>query len=142
MFRSKRGSVLKELVIPLLHLPIQWSSSTHPAGSKTLPSLPSGHPPPLLATNLTPFCPAVILHPCWRPTSPLPTQRSSSTYPAGGQTLPSPPSAHPPPLLAANLTPPHPAVIFHPFWWPTSPLPPETRDEGMKDERRDMRDKR
>ena len=74
---------------------------------------------------------------CWRSNSPLsaqwssspvPTQRSSSTHPASGQTLPSPPSSHPqasppsghlPPILlvvklSPILTPPHPAVIFHP----------------------------
>ena len=32
---------------------------------------------------------------------------------AGGQTLLFPPNGHPPPLLAAISTPPHPAVIFH-----------------------------
>ena len=36
-----------------------------------------------------PCPPAVILHPCWRPISPLPAQRSSST-PVCGQLHPSP----------------------------------------------------
>ena len=71
-----------------------------------------------------------------RSSSPLPTQWSSSTHPAGGQTLPSPPSCHSLPLLATNLTPNHPAVLFHPFWRPTSPLPP------AGDERRVMGDRR
>ena len=48
-------------------------------------------------------------------------QRSSST-PAGSQTQPSPPSGHPPPLLAVKLTPLHPAVILHPCWQSNSPF--------------------
>ena len=50
--------------------------------------------------------------------------RSSSTHSASGRIDPSPPSDYPPVLLAANLTPPHPAVIFHPSCWQSnSPLP-------------------
>ena len=106
----------------------------HSAGIQILPSPPSRHPPPLL----------------W-PTSPLPTQRSSSTYPAGGQTLPSQPNqptsslptqrsssnpavpsqpcrpTFPPPpqpaVMAVKLSCLRPAVILHPCWRPTSPLP-------------------
>ena len=64
-------------------LPNQRSFSTPPAGSQIHPSQSSGHPLPLqLAVKFTPPRPAVILHPCWQPTSP------------------SPPSGHPPPLLA------------------------------------------
>ena len=63
--------------------------------------------------------PAVILHPCWRPTSPLPTQRSSFTYPAGRQTLPSPPA-----VMAVKLSLLHPVVILHPCWLSNYPLPP------------------
>ena len=60
------------------------------AGGQPHPSPPSGHLPPiLLAVKLSPLRPAVILHPFWRPTSPFPTQRSSSTHPASGHTLPS-----------------------------------------------------
>ena len=74
-------------------LPAQWSSSNADGGQppsppsahlpplmlggQIPPSPPGSHPPPLLAVKLTPFCPAVILHPCWRPTSSIPTQRSS-----------------------------------------------------------------
>ena len=61
---------------PTSPLPTQRSSSTHPAGGQTLPSQPSSHPSPLLSANLTPPHLVVILHPCWRPTSPLHTQRS------------------------------------------------------------------
>ena len=89
----------------------------------------------LLAVKLSPFHPTVILHPCWRPSPPLPTQRSSSTHPACNLTLSFTPAVklsrisaqrHPSPLLLAILTPPHlavmavklsplrPAVILHP----------------------------
>ena len=94
--------------------------------------------PILLAVKLSPlssqrssFTPAV--------SQPHPTPpRSSSTHPVGGQTLPSPHSVHLPPiLLAVKLSPPESpqavmavklsllrqAVIFHPCWRPSSPLP-------------------
>ena len=59
------------------------------ATNLTLP--PCGHLLPiLLADKLSPLCPAVILHPCWRPTSTVLCQQSSSTHPASSQTLPSP----------------------------------------------------
>ena len=52
---------------------------------------------PLLAVNLHPFPPSSY---------PLP--------PSGVQIHPSPPRGHPPHLLVASLTPPHPAIILHP----------------------------
>ena len=62
---------------------------TQLATNLTLP--PCGHLLPiLLADKLSPLCPAVILHPCWRPTSTVLCQQSSSTHPASSQTLPSP----------------------------------------------------
>ena len=61
-------------------------------------SQPSGHPPYLLAVKLTPLRPAVILHTCRRPTSPLSAQLSSS-IPAGSQPHPSQPISHLPSLL-------------------------------------------
>ena len=73
---------------------VSMSLHSHTAGGQTVPS----------AQRLS------SIPPGGQP-SPFPTQRSSSTYPAGGQTLPSPPSGHPPHLLAAGLTPPHPAVV-------------------------------
>ena len=112
--------------------PIQRSSST-PAGGQPHPSPPSGYVPLLLVANLTPLHPALIFYPsCWQSNSPLSAQQSFSTSPARGQTLPSLSSSHPhpssssshlPPLLVANLTPPHPVVMFHLCCWPTSPLP-------------------
>ena len=115
---------LLEANLPPPHLEVIFHK---PAGGQTLPSQPSGHPSPLLSANLIPPHPAVIL-----PTpillavklSPLSSQRSSftpavsqphpspqrssSTHPAGGQTLPSPHSGHLPPiLLAVKLSHPH-----------------------------------
>ena len=111
--------VINFQLLKLVSTPIRF----HTAGGQILPSPPNGDPHPsppsghlsliLLAAKLSLFRPAAILHPCWWQTSSLPIQRSSST-PAGCQPHPSPPSSHPPPLLAADLTPPHPAVIFHP----------------------------
>ena len=77
--------------------------------------------PPFLAVKITPLHLAVILHPCWLPTSPLPTQLSSSDPPAVFQIHPSPPSSHHPPLLAVKLTPPRPSVILHSCWRLNSP---------------------
>ena len=79
-------------------LSTQQSSST-PADGQIHPfplvifhySPPSSHPPPLMAVKFTPPCPAVIIHPCWRPTSPLPAQQSSSTPPIYGHIHPSHP---------------------------------------------------
>ena len=82
--------------------------------------------PPLLTVNLHPSSRRSFnLHPShWQLTSPLPNQRSFSTPPAGSQIHPSQSSGHPLPLqLAVKFTPPRPAVILHPSWWPTSPLP-------------------
>ena len=87
--------------------------------------------PLLLEVKFTPLCPAVILHSFWQ---------SSSPHPA-------------PPLLAANFTPPHPAVIFRPScWrkgekegkWETGDERQETRDERREtgDGRREMGDGR
>ena len=59
---------------------------------------------------------------------------------AGGKPHPSPPSSHLPPLLlAVKLSPPHPAVILHPCWWPISPRP-RRRETG--DKRRETGDGR
>ena len=67
---------------------------------------------------------------------------------ANGQTHPSPPSRHPSLLLAANLSPPHPAVIFHPSCWrSSSPLPPSigvsrVKRGGDEEGRRERGDRR
>ena len=110
-------------------LSAQRPSST-PAGGQSHPSPPSGHPSPQMSANLIPLHPAVILHPCWRPISLLSTQQSSSTYPSGGQTLPSPTSVMAvklsllrPAVMAVNLSALRLAVILHPHGQPTSPLP-------------------
>ena len=64
----------------------------------------------LLKLVSTPICAHTAgdqtLHPCWRPTCPLPTQRLSSTN-----------------LLAVKLSPLSPVVILHPCCQPTSSLP-------------------
>ena len=102
-------------VIPLLAiefpLPAQPSSLTTSDG-QIRPSLPSSHPSPLpavnspiLAVKFASTRPAVILHPFWQASSPLPFWRSFST-PSGGQFRQSPSGNHPPPLLA---------IILHPF---------------------------
>ena len=98
--------------LPVLTKMVAQESSSAPACSQTYPSPPSSHPPPLLSANLTPPQPVVMavkLSPL-RPTAAAAhlTQWSSSTHPAGGQTVPSQPSGHPSPLLSANLTHPHP----------------------------------
>ena len=81
------------------------ASPTYPASGQTHPSQSSGHLPPILL----------------RSNSPLSTQWSSSTPPAGGQNSP----------LSVQT------VILHPFWRPISPLPTETGDG-----RRETRDER
>ena len=97
--------------------PVSTPMHARTAAGQTLPSPPSGHPPPLLAANLTPPHPAVILHPRCQPISSLSTQRSSST-PAGGQSHSSLPSSHLPPiLLAVKLSPPQ-----HRSWRSNSPF--------------------
>ena len=70
--------------------PLRLVVILHPSGGKPHPYPPSGHLPSiLLAVKLSPILPAVIFHPCWRPTSTLPTKRSSSIH-SGGQPHPSP----------------------------------------------------
>ena len=73
---------------------------------------------PELVVKLSP-----LLHPCWRPTSPLVTRRSSFT-PACGQIHPFPPSGHLPPLFAVKFTRFRPAVILHPCLHQLHPSPP------------------
>ena len=119
----------------------------HTAGSQTLPSPPSSHPHPspssdhfppiLLAVKLYPLCPVVILHFGWWPTSPLTTQQSSSYHPSSGQTVPSPPSGHPPPSTSSGGQP-HPSP-------PSGHLPPILAGNLTplpRDDRRETRDER
>ena len=94
--RRSASRLINFKLLKLVSMPIR----AHTTGGQILHSLPSGHlqphpsishlPPILLAVKLPPVCPAGTLHPCWWPTSPLPTQRSSSTHLASGQALPSP----------------------------------------------------
>ena len=118
----------------------QDTGMAYSTSGQTLPSSPSGHPPPLLAANLTPRSyPAVIFYPsCLRSNSPLSAQWSSST-PTGSQPHPSTPSGYLlpillavklSPILGANLTP------------PPGDGRQETRDERRetRDGRREMRD--
>ena len=94
--RRSASRLINFKLLKLVSMPIR----AHTTGGQILHSLPSRHlqphpsishlPPILLAVKLPPVCPAGTLHPCWWPTSPLPTQRSSSTHLASGQALPSP----------------------------------------------------
>ena len=56
-------------------------------------------------------------HTCWRGTSTLTIQRSSSTLPAGGQIHPPRPAIIHHPCWRPTSRPPHLAVIFHPSCW-------------------------
>ena len=82
----------------------------------------------LLAVKLSLLRPAVILlHPCCRPTSPLPNQWSwRSNFPLSAQPRrqPTSPSGHLPPiLLVVKLSPLSSVVILRPCCQPTSPIP-------------------
>ena len=105
--------------VQLLNL-VSQPVRTQNIGGQTLLSLPSGHthpwplpiqlllPPILLAVKLTPPNPAVIFHPsCCGQTLPSPPSGHPPPLLLAVKTLPYPSSGHPPPLLAANLTPPH-----------------------------------
>ena len=77
---------------------------------------PANTPPPS-SQSISPPTAVVV-------TSPFPSQRSSSTLPAGGHAYLCPPSGHPKSLLAVILTVTQPVVILYPScWWSYSPLP-------------------